>query len=306
MTRHPDCRCKRAVHVHGSRTTYVVHRCKCRPCTEANTVAARVRRRAQAFGRYDKFVDGDLVRAHLRKLMAQGMGWKRIARAAGVAPSTTHQIIYGKYPHRPESPEHRPPRKKVRRDVAEKLLAVELDLADGAQVDATGTNRRLQALVAIGWSQAELCRRLGVLRTNCPLGREKVTKGTADTVRALYDELWDQPRSGGFAERARRTAKRKGWAPPMAWDDETIDDPAAQPSDWAREDRHRPIAIEDLLWLVDQVESWDELSQRSGLSVNALQGRLRQEGIATPKRFEIHQEIQRMYRYSARRGGVAA
>ena len=30
-----DCQCKRASHVHGTRTAYVVDKCRCRPCTDA-------------------------------------------------------------------------------------------------------------------------------------------------------------------------------------------------------------------------------------------------------------------------------
>lgn len=304
--RHPDCDCPRAVHEHGSRTTYVVHRCRCAECTAANRVAARARSKAKAFGRYDKFVDGDQVRAHLRTLMAQGMGWKRIARAAGVACSTVYAILYGKHLDDPSHPEHRPPRKQVQRDVAERLLAVELGLAGGVRVDATGTNRRLQALVAIGWPCSELARRLGIRPNNFRPEQDRVNKSTADAVLALYDELWDQPRSGGFAERARRMARRRGWAPPMAWDDDLIDDPEARPEDCKRVSESRAITADDLRWLVDQVDSWEELSLRSGLAVNTAYQYCRRYGIEAPQRFEVAAEIQRMYRYSARRGGAAA
>lgn len=30
-----DCQCKRANHQHGTRTAYVVDRCRCDPCREA-------------------------------------------------------------------------------------------------------------------------------------------------------------------------------------------------------------------------------------------------------------------------------
>lgn len=66
-------------------------------------------------------------------------------------------------------------------------------------------------------------------------GTRGVTVATRDAVRALYDELWDAiPPAAAWRERqatsrARGLAARYGWAPPMAWDDETIDDPAAVP-----------------------------------------------------------------------------
>lgn len=100
-------------------------------------------------------------------------------------------------------------------------------------IDGTGSRRRLQALSAIGWSQPELARRLGI--TQGPLWRlmqpgRRVHRGTAARIAALYDRLWNQPPPAGqSATRSRRDAKAKGWAPPLAWDDDTIDDPAAEP-----------------------------------------------------------------------------
>jgi hypothetical protein len=62
-------------------------------------------------------------------------------------------------------------------------------------VDATGTRRRLQALVAIGWHRTELARRLhlgpsqfkALLRRRCRVAAE-----AAAAVEALYDRIWDQ------------------------------------------------------------------------------------------------------------------
>ena len=43
---------------------------------------------------------------------------------------------------------------------------------------------------------------------------------------ALYDELWNTP--GGSAQ-SERIAARHGWALPIEWDDDRIDDPKARP-----------------------------------------------------------------------------
>jgi len=58
----------------------------------------------------------------------------------------------------------------------------------------------------------------------------------ARAMRALYDELWqadpaDHGASPGGITRARRYAAERRWAPPQAWDDDTIDNPDAFP-DW--------------------------------------------------------------------------
>ena len=105
--------------------------------------------------------------------------------------------------------------------------------------DAAGTRRRLQALVRGGWSLGLMSARLGCTRQVLRLTlhrSERVTAATARAVRELYDELWDQPPPEGtrFEKRAatmaRRYARERGWVPPLAWDDDEIDDPAAVPA----------------------------------------------------------------------------
>jgi hypothetical protein len=99
---------------------------------------------------------------------------------------------------------------------------------DPAYTDATGTRRRLQALIAIGWPIRELARQMGWTGNPGLLlygERQQVHKHTAALVADVYDRLWDVP---GPSVRSRRAAARAGYAPPLAWDD--IDDPAATPS----------------------------------------------------------------------------
>lgn len=240
---------------HGTYVTYVQRKCRCDECRAANCAYVKRRAREQAHERFNpdlsRLVDAEPARQHMRSLMSQGMGWKRIAKVAGVATGTTYVILYGKGGNDPA--EHRPPRKRIRRDIAEKLLAVRLDLADGALTDAVGTTRRLRALVAIGWSQSSLGARLGIIPSNTtPLfdgSRRSVQVSTARAVAALYEELWDQP---GPSTRARNDAGRKGWTPPLAWDDDTIDDPTAtadlgEPDQVSNLGRHRQALVEDYL-----------------------------------------------------------
>lgn len=305
------CNCPQAVHVHGSRTTYVVHRCRCDACREDNRLQAARRTRAKLYGRYNGFVDGDQVRAHLRQLMGDGMGWKQIARTSGVAPSTACQILYGKFRDQPDHPEHRPPRRQVTRAVADKLLAVQAPaLADGALVDATGSRRRIRALVARGWSLTRIADALDVTISNLHLhtdGQQSVTVATRRRVTHLYDRWWDQdPAEGGNrrivagAARARLHAARAGWAPPAMWDDDLIDDPnapnpighpyctetgcldevLARGLCQVHYDRRRlPVARrrarsvdpEDAAWLADAGESIETIARRLGSNVQTVQ-----------------------------------
>lgn len=111
------------------------------------------------------------------------------------------------------------------------------------QVDATGTRRRLQALMRCGYSLPVLAARLGCSRQELRRKlheRGTVTAATARAVADLYDDLWDQPPPGSSrqekcsASRSRNYARERGWPPPAAWDDDPgphfIDDPAAVPS----------------------------------------------------------------------------
>ena len=102
----------------------------------------------------------------------------------------------------------------------------------------------MQALVAVGYSQAILAARLGIQRSNFRLAAcDQVTAATARAVRELYDELWDVPpgesthRARISASRAHNYARARDWALPMAWDDEALDDPDAGLAEgWRRSD----------------------------------------------------------------------
>lgn len=97
-------------------------------------------------------------------------------------------------------------------------------------IPITGTSRRLRALCAIGWPQAELARRTGI--PTCTISHlvrgdiERTSRRNAALVADLFDRLCITP---GPSQWQRRRAEESGWAPPLAWDDDTIDNPAAQP-----------------------------------------------------------------------------
>lgn len=99
--------------------------------------------------------------------------------------------------------------------------------------DATGTIRRLRALVLRGWTTRELARRLYCVDryvqrlANGAHGR--VWQTTAERVDEVWVELaeTDPPPPGPQTGRMIRRALSKGWAPVEAWDYVDIDDPTA-------------------------------------------------------------------------------
>lgn len=107
-------------------------------------------------------------------------------------------------------------------------------------VDATGTVRRIRALQRLGWSLRTISLAAGRAETWAgSLARVRsVSPATAATVRALYDDMSMRlPPTRTWQERsavtkARNHAERAGWPPPLAWDEDAIDDPGASPAEW--------------------------------------------------------------------------
>jgi hypothetical protein len=253
-----DCSHKEVRHQHGTRLAYVLDGCRCTPCRQAQQAAAQVRNRSKAYGRSSTaLVDAAPVRAHVQRLQAAGMGHKRVALVAGVNPSSVGRLIYGR---RRQSGLQEPPTRRMNPDDARKLLAVPMpgvaDLGATVNVDGTGARRRLQALARIGWSVSALARQADIDPQSLygAMRGQPVIARTHQAVVALYERLWDQPVVGrDHAEkvaisRTINRARREGWAPPLAWDDENLDDPNAQPyADDVDEDQVDELAVQHVL-----------------------------------------------------------
>lgn len=297
--RHPDCHCPRTAHAHGQYATYIRHRCRCDDCRTARRNQERWRRRAKAYGRYDHLVDAEPVRAHIRSLMAAGMGPKTIASAGGWRGSgTIAAIVYGKWADQPDHPEHRPPRKQVTRQVAERILAIQPALRPGARVEARGTTRRLQALVARGYSLLRISTELGIEH----LAVWRLTHGYADrclestrvAVAALYDELADTPPvpvtryDRGSIIRAQRFAARHGWVVAAAWDDIDLDDtPSLGDAPQVGRTKSSRIHPDDIAWMLrTNTTSW-AAAERLGVTRAYLLELAHRHGINIPAHIRV-------------------
>jgi lambda repressor-like predicted transcriptional regulator len=156
------------------------------------------------------------ILAHVATLRRAGMSLAAVGRAAGVSAKTVQELPDRKYVHGP---------------TAAAILAVKpgVELPARNMRPALGSARRVQALTAIGWSFTEQGRRCGMHTQQvweiAWLRSQLVTVGTADRIHDLFEELSATPGPSG---RARNTAVKHGWLPPLAWDDP--DDPDEQPA----------------------------------------------------------------------------
>jgi hypothetical protein len=208
--------------------------CRCYPCCSAWAAY----REEQQHADWKPFVDAQPIREHLAYLAANGIGLMRVAEIVGVHMSTL-QRMRGRVGKRDAN-------QRVRTELAAAILAIQPDLrtidtaTDGGFIDATGTHRRTQALIALGFPATYIAGRIGMSPNHFSefMRRPQVTAENARAIRSLYDELaMKNPAAYGIVPgsitRARRMAEANGWALPLEWDDDWIDDPGAQPY-WAR------------------------------------------------------------------------
>ena len=163
-------------------------------------------------------VDVAEVRAHLTALRAAGMTWRAIGEVCGVTASALCSIGGGATTTINAG--------RARRVLAVRPGAVYARANAAGHVPAVGARRRIRALLAIGWTHAHIAEAAGIPPRRPALilsqAGDMVTLDAHDRIADAYDEL--SMRQGPSARN-----RRLGYPPPLAWDDETIDDPRARP-----------------------------------------------------------------------------
>lgn len=217
------------------------------------------------------------AQAHVQALTAQyGVSVRGIAEAAGVAPAVISELNRGVC--------------AGMRVGTEKLIlavrAADIFSRSNARgsVPNVGARRRLQALMVMGWRHQDLGPLLGFRTTNLNhQAGDWISQRRHEAVKDLYDRLWNVKGPAGLQSLAR--IAKAGYAPPLAWDDDTIDDPNAVADLGARiyaqgkaPDgglRRSDAVVEDVEFLLEDGCTWPELLSRLGLSEEALEGALR-------------------------------
>lgn len=241
------CHHKKTTHQHGTHACYVLDTCRCIPCSKANSDYESDRNKRNAYGR-SNYVDAKASRDHIRSLMNQGMGLKRIVAVSDISQGLLSKLLYGK--KKPDGTQT--PTKRVRRDTEQRILAISLDLADGAVVDGTAAVERLRSLVALGWSMSKIARRLGFDPAGfTPIihGRRDLTFATFQAANALFGELSmtlpprTTHRDKIAYSRARNYAAAAGWVPPLDLEDLADDVDLEQ-----HEETDGPLVDEAAVW----------------------------------------------------------
>lgn len=262
-----------AIRPHGY-ARYKLDGCRCDVCKAARSAYARKVTMGTTAGTWQPWTAAAPARAHVLELGAAGIGYKRVAQLAHLPHSTVSKLLRG-------GPGDRPPTQKLRPATAAALLAVKADpsaIAPGTNIDATGTRRRIQALQCLGWTLTAQAEQIGWTTANFAalLNRHQISSSTATLVRDLYDR-WSMatPPAGGARTRSVRHAHARGWFPPLAWDDDALDDPAATPVLLPPLPMSDPAADE---WAVQHFAAGHALGELDAVTRDELVLRLREGG----------------------------
>jgi len=208
-------------------------------------------------------------------LLQAGWSYRGIADAAGVSVQSINLV-------------HRGLQKSVANQTEERILALRADSIfqrpnKAGFVPNIGARRRLQALMAIGYRHSDLTPLIGS-RSSTLLHQigDWISLEKHEAMARVYDQLWDKP---GPSKKAIKNAAKLGYLPPLAWDDDDIDNPAAVPSNQKlpkgeKREANRAAFIEEVEFLAGSGMMLPQIAQALGVTEDAVEKRLERYGRA--------------------------
>lgn len=174
---------------HGSYVKYVIEKCRCDSCRNANR--AYEKRRQRAMRRPDEmwmpYVPAGPARRHIRELREAGVGLKTITKVSGLPHGGLAKLMYG------DRARGMAPSKRIRPETARRILAVTVEAAvaerDGCKIPAGPTWALLDDLVGRGFTRTWIAQALGQKGPGLQIGRDRVRSSTARAVAALHERL---------------------------------------------------------------------------------------------------------------------
>lgn len=216
------CDCTEAwePHEHGTRGMYGYHRCRCTPCSEANTAYNREYNKHRP---RREMVDADLVRARIVKLRTAGLTIAEIADMCAVNAKVIDFAVKGRNGKKP---------KMVQASTFRALNAISSkDIASvekpaGRKVDGTIPRLQVQSLHSFGWCGREIANRTGINPSTISslLAGNNVTESARAGIDAIFAELHgttpplETAAQRGRATVARNRALANGWTADTATD----------------------------------------------------------------------------------------
>lgn len=211
------------------------------------------------------YVDAKECVAYVKELRAHGYSLRKISEESGLDRETVRNLGRWTNKGNVEWATH----------VRIMRIPLPVKIVDaGGKVPNVGTKRRIQALMAWGYSLDHLAEELGVT-PQCVswwLRVDNVSSETLVKVRGVFDRLQLKQ---GPSKRAMNAAARKNWAPPFAWDQDDMDNPDSQPiigengsfEDFVKEARELNYTDEKMAGVLNiQVESLKQRIRRAKIA----------------------------------------
>ena len=214
--------------------------------------------------RLTDIVPVDRALAHVTRLRDAGMSCDAITRAAGLGECTLRHLPYRT--------------RGILRTTEARILSVSLAVHDPYLLPVLGTTRRLRGLAVMGWTLRAITGHVPLTTKTLSLlmagAQPYVTWYAAEHIARAYDQLCMRR---GPSERARVYAQRKGWAPPLAWDEDDLDDPNAEP--WMEpEHPDAELNMSEFMRLLNFGELPEQAARRVGVGLSAIENAARRHG----------------------------